>query len=59
MRHMKVAYSCRRLWMLAGFAAAFLVGDMFLAVRGAATTSVEDEGSELIDTGTPSEARQN
>ena len=27
--------------MLAGFAAAFLVGDMFLAVRGAATTSVE------------------
>ena len=27
--------------MLAGFAAAFLIGDMFLAVRGAATTSVE------------------
>ena len=38
---MKVAYSYRRLWMLAGFAAASLVGDMFLAVRGAATTSVE------------------
>ena len=33
--------SFRRLWMLAGFAAAFLIGDMFLAVRGAATTSVE------------------
>ncbi|MBR3221551.1 MAG: hypothetical protein IKF72_04895 [Kiritimatiellae bacterium] len=27
--------------MLAGFAAALLIGDMFLAVRGAATTSVE------------------
>ena len=27
--------------MLAGFAAAFLVGDMFLAVRGAAGGSVE------------------
>ena len=33
--------SFRRKWMLAGFAAAFLVGDIFLAVRGAATTSVE------------------
>ena len=33
--------SFRRCWMLAGFAAAFLIGDMFLAVRGAATTSVE------------------
>ena len=33
--------SFRRCWMLEGFAAAFLIGDMFLAVRGAATTSVE------------------
>ena len=31
----------RRKWMLAGFAAAFLIGDMFLAVRGAAVSSVE------------------
>ena len=31
----------RRAWMLAGFAAAFLIGDMFLAVRGAAVSSVE------------------
>ena len=31
----------RRKWMLAGFAATFLIGDLFLAVRGAATTSVE------------------
>ena len=33
--------ACRRWWMLAGFVAAFLIGDLFLAVRGAATTSVE------------------
>ena len=31
----------RSWWMLAGLAAAILIGDMFLAVRGAATTSVE------------------
>ncbi len=31
----------RRWWMLAGLAAAVLIGDLFLAVRGAATTSVE------------------
>ena len=31
----------RRKMMLAGFAAAFLVGDMFLAVRGASVKSVE------------------
>ena len=31
----------RHWWMLAGFAAAFLIGDLVLAVRGAATTSVE------------------
>ena len=31
----------RRRWMLAGFAAAFLLGDLFLAVRAAATSSVE------------------
>lgn len=31
----------RRRWMLAGFAVAFLIGDMFLAVRGASSRSVE------------------
>jgi len=31
----------RRRWMLAGFAAAFLLGDLFLAVRAASTSSVE------------------
>ena len=31
----------RRSWMLVGFAAAFLIGDMFLAVRGAAVSSME------------------
>ena len=38
---MRLDFGFRRRWMLAGFAAAFLIGDMFLAVRGAATTSVE------------------
>ena len=38
---MKNALPYRRRWMLAGFAAAFLIGDMFLAVREAATTSFE------------------
>ena len=33
--------SYRRCWMLAGFAAAFGIGDVFLAVRGASTSSVE------------------
>ena len=37
--HSVVRY--RRKWMLAGFAAAFLIGDMFLAVRGAAVSSAE------------------
>ena len=31
----------RRVWMLAGFAFAILVGDMFLAIIGASTKSVE------------------
>ena len=31
----------RRRWMLAGFAAAFFIGDLFLAVRAASTSSVE------------------
>ena len=31
----------RRRWMLAGFAAAFFLGDLFLAVRAASTSSVE------------------
>ena len=34
-------FGFRRRWMLAGFAAAFLIGDMFLAVRGASVESVE------------------
>ena len=36
---MKIDFGFRRRWMLAGLAAAVLIGD--LAVRGAATTSVE------------------
>ena len=35
------AVGFRRKWMLAGFAAAFLIGDMFLAVRGVSASSVE------------------
>jgi len=38
---MKTFLTARRCWMLAGFAAAFLIGDMFLAVRGASARSVE------------------
>lgn len=38
---MKITLLYRQCWMLAGFAAAVLIGDLFLAVRGAATTSVE------------------
>ena len=36
---LKLTY--RRAWMLAGFAFAILVGDMFLAIIGASTKSVE------------------
>jgi len=36
---LKLTY--RRVWMLAGFAFAILVGDMFLAIIGASTKSVE------------------
>ena len=38
---MELMISCRRTWMLAGFTAAFLIGDMFLAVRGASVRSIE------------------
>ena len=38
---MKIQVPYRRKWMLAGFAAAILIGDLFLAIRGAATTSVD------------------
>lgn len=34
-------WTTRRAWMLAGFAAAFFVGDMFLAIRGASPKSVD------------------
>ena len=36
-----IEFGFRRRWMFAGFAAAFLIGDMFLAVRGASVKSVE------------------
>ena len=36
-----IAITGRRRWMLAGFTAAFCIGDVFLAVRGASSSSVE------------------
>ncbi|MBP5321010.1 MAG: hypothetical protein J6334_08470 [Kiritimatiellae bacterium] len=38
---MRNSITYRRTWMLTGFAAAFLIGDFFLVLRGASTRSVE------------------
>ena len=38
---MKIDFGFRRWWMLAGFAAAFLIGDMLLYVREARPSSIE------------------
>ena len=38
---MKFQLSYRRKWMWTGFAAAFFIGDLFLAVRGASAKSIE------------------
>ena len=43
---MNVNPSCRRMWMLAGFAAVFLIGDLFLAFLKSGSDM--DSGGYLI-----------
>ena len=50
---MKFQLSYRRKWMLTGFAAAFFIGDLFLAVRGASAKSIEPSSRHTFFARTP------